>query len=97
MLQALFGLCVILWIEDHECGRGKTYYAASELFLPALEGEEIPEYRIECAPNMKFPNPEDEARRLNSGSFGFVAIRRNIVRVPPATLSVSARAPGKPH
>jgi len=34
MLQALFGLCIVLEVENHESGRGKTYYAASELFQP---------------------------------------------------------------
>jgi len=88
MLQALFGLCVVLDTQEHESGRGKTYYAASELFQPLAEGEEIPEYRIEfAAPGVPFPNPEHEARRLASREFGFVAVRQNIVRVPPAQMS----------
>ena len=45
MLQALFGLCVVLGTEAHESGRGLTYIAASDLFQPLAEGEEIPEYR----------------------------------------------------
>jgi len=89
MLQALFGLCVVLQVEDHESGRGKTYYAASELFQPLAEDEEIPEYRIEFAAGVPFPNPEHEARRLNSGTFGFVAVRQNIVRVPPAQMHLT--------
>ena len=88
MLQALFGLCIVLEVENHESGRGKTYYAASELFQPLAEGEEIPEYRVEfAAPGVPFPNPEHQARRIDSRAFGFVAVRQNIVRVPPAQMS----------
>jgi len=88
MLQALFGLCVVFDVEEHESGRGKTYYAASELFQPLLEGEEFPEYRIEfAAPGVPFPNPEHQARRLDSREFGFIAVRQIIVRVPPAQMS----------
>src|SRR4051812_12079480 len=90
MLQALFGLCVILDVEEHESGRGKTYIAAAELFQPLAEGEEVPEYRIEFACNQAFANPEHEAKRLDSGAFGFVAIRQIIVRVPPAQLGHQA-------
>ncbi|HKQ24109.1 MAG TPA: hypothetical protein VJT81_06670 [Burkholderiales bacterium] len=85
MLQALNGLCVILHTEDDETGRGKMFYAASELFQPITEGEEIPEYRIECATNMPFENPEYQRDRINSGIFGFVAIRKIILRVPTLT------------
>jgi hypothetical protein len=97
MLQALFGLCVVLDVEDHESGRGKTYTAASELFQPLKEGEEIPEYRIECACNMAFENPERELDRINSGAFGFCAIRQIVVRVPPAQFTHRPVAPGQLH
>jgi hypothetical protein len=95
MLKALFGLCVILELAEHESGRGKMYTAASELFQPLAEGEEIPEYRIEFAFDQAFPDPEHEAKRIDNGRFGFVAIRKLIVRVPPATLAVLAPAPGR--
>jgi len=96
-LQALFGLCVVLDARDHESGRGKTYIAASELFQPLTENEEIPEYRIEFAQGRTFPNAEHEARRTNSGAFGFVAIRQIVVRVPPVQLGAAMRAPGRLH
>lgn len=86
MLQALFGLCVVLDVADHESGRGKTYICASALFEPLAEGEEVPEYRIEFAAGMPFPAADHEARRLNNGPFGFVAIRKIVLRVPPLTV-----------
>jgi len=88
MLHALFGLCVILDTVDHESGRGKEYIAASELFQPLAEGEEIPDYRIEFATQGRaFTNPEHEVGALVAqGGFRFKAIRQIIVRVPPATL-----------
>ena len=89
MLQALFGLCVILETYPHESGRGTVYVAASELFEPLAEGEEIPQYRIEMARQQPFERDDWEQRRLNSGDFGFVAIRKLIVRVP--TLAVQYR------
>lgn len=99
LLQALFGLCLILKTEDpEESGRGVMYYAASDLFQPLLEGQEIPEYRLECAwPDQAFENPEREEQCLRSGGFRFVAIRKNIVRVPPAQLFIRATAPGQVH
>ena len=97
MLQALFGLCVVLDTQEHESGRGKTFFAASELFQPLAEGEEIPEYRIECACNMAFENPERERDRINSGAFGFCAIRQIVVRVPPAQFTHRPVAPGQLH
>lgn len=97
MLQALFGLCIVLDVEEHESGRGKTYLAASELFQPLGEGEEIPEYRIEFARNQPFLNPEREAQRVNSGEFGFAAIRQIILRVPAAQLGQRAATPGQLH
>lgn len=92
MLQALFGLCVVLEAYEHESGRGKEYIAASEMFQALNEGEEIPEYRIECAANMAFENPEYQAKRLDSGVFGFVAIRNVILRVPPVSLRTTAHS-----
>ncbi len=97
MLQALFGLCVVLEVEEHDSGRGKTYIGASELFQPLAEGEEIPEYRVEFVCGMPFQNPEHEASRLESGAFGFVAIRQVIVRVPAAQLAHRIAAPGQVH
>lgn len=88
LLQALFGLCVVLEAGDHESGRGKTYIAASELFEALSEGDEVPEYRIEFAFDMPFEALDHEARRLNNGRFGFVAIRKIIVRVPPVSVSL---------
>jgi hypothetical protein len=87
MCAALFALCTLLASEDHESGRGKTYIAASALFEPLAEGEEIPEYRIEFARDCPLPNPEWEAKRVNSGAFGFAAFRKIIVRAPPAQLA----------
>lgn len=92
MLQALFGLCIILKTEAHESGRGTTYIAASELFQPLGEGEEIPEYRIEFAFDRPFENSEREAARMESGKFGFCAVRQFILRVPPASVGVSPKA-----
>lgn len=86
MLQALFGLCVILETEEHESGRGKVFYAASDLFQPLSDNEEIPEYRIEFACGMPFPDAEYEQKRTNNGPFGFVAIRQIILRVPAAAV-----------
>jgi hypothetical protein len=97
MLQALFGLCVVLDAEEHESGRGKSYIAASDLFQPLAENEQVPEYRIEFACNQAFTNPEHEARRLNSGAFGFVAVRQIIVRVPAATFTTHGKAPHQLH
>lgn len=84
LLQALFGLCVVLHTELHESGRGKLFIAASDLFEPLSEGQEIPEYRIEAAwPDKPFAQPWHEQGSLQSGQFRFKAIRKNIVRVPP--------------
>lgn len=88
LLQALFGLCVVLEAGDHDSGRGKTYIAASELFDALEEGDEVPEYRIEFAYGMPFESADYEARRLNGGGCGFVAIRKIIVRVPPIQVSL---------
>jgi hypothetical protein len=95
MLQALLELCAVLEVGEHGSGRGKEYVAVSGLFQPLGEGEEIPEYRIEFACSTPFPNQEHEARRLNSGAFGFVAIRKTIVRAPAASLACRLAAPGQ--
>ena len=97
MLQALFGLCIILDVDDHESGRGKSYIAASEIFQVLTEGDPVPEYRIDFAFDCPFPNPEHEARRLNSGRFGFVATRQIIVRVPAASALTLGQTPRKLH
>lgn len=94
MCAALFALCTVLKELPHESGRGKTFIAASELFEPVLEGAEIPTYRIDFAANRPFEREDYEARRLNSGVFGFVAIRQNIVRVPPLQMKFN---PGAIH
>jgi hypothetical protein len=90
MIAALMALCVVLECEDHESGQGKTYVCASELFQPLNEGDEIPEYRLEFVYDQPFELPEREAARTNSGKFGFVAIRKTIIRAP--LLSIGARA-----
>jgi hypothetical protein len=95
-LQALFGLCVPLEVVDHECGRGKEFCCASEMFQPLAEGEEIPQYRIECEIARPF-TPEENAKATTSGRFKFYAVRRIIVRVPPATLSLSGKLPQNLH
>lgn len=93
LLQALFGLCVILQTEPCESGRGTFYIAASDLFQPLAEGEEIPEYRLEVAwPDQAFPDPEREKDALQSNGFRFAAIRKVIVRVPLASFSVQPQA-----
>ena len=97
MLQALFGLCIVLEVEEHESERGKTYVAASDLFQPLAENEEVPEYRIEFACNQPFTDPEHEGRRLNSGAFGFVAVRQIILRVPTASFITHGKAPNQLH
>jgi hypothetical protein len=91
MCKALFSLCIVLAVEDHESGRGKTYTAASDLFQPLQEDEEIPFYRIEMVCNQPFENPEREAQRVDSGPFGFVAIRQNIIRVPALSFTFQTR------
>jgi len=81
----------ILGVEDHESGRGKAYIAASDLFQELADGEEIPEYRIECVHDQPFANPEWEAKRIDSGKFGFAAFRKIIVRAPPASIGARPR------
>jgi len=84
-LKALFALCLPLEILDHESGRGKEYICSSDLFDPLRQGEEIPEYRIEC--ELALPFTEEENRRATaSGPFKFYAVRKIIVRVPVAQI-----------
>ena len=89
-VAALFTIMTVLKVEPHESGRGKTFFAASDLFQPLLEGEEIPEYRIDSAYDCAFPDADKESRRINVGKFGFVAIRQHIIRVPPASVHAIA-------
>lgn len=89
LLQALFAVCVVLEAYPNESGRGTTYIAASELFQPLAEGEEIPEYRIECAwPDQQFRNPDHELDCVRSGEFRFRAVRQIVVRVPAVSMSI---------
>jgi len=81
-LVALLSLCTVLAKEPHESGRGLRYIAASALFEPLADGAEIPGYRIECAFDMPFEQPDHQARRIDAGRFGFVAIRQHVLRVP---------------
>jgi len=97
MLGALFALGVVVEVEDHECGRGKIYTIACRPqgphFFDALsEGEEIPEYRIEWAHDCAFENPEREAKRVDSGRFGFAFVRKIIVCVPPLQMGVAPQS-----
>ena len=97
MLGALFALGVIVHVEDHESGRGKVYDMACRHNGPALfdalqEGDEIPEYRVEWVHDGTFENPEREAKRVDSGRFGFAFIRKVIVRVPPVQIGTRPRA-----
>lgn len=96
ILPALFSLCIVLSVSAHESGRGLQYIASSGLFQPLSEGDEVPEYRIEYTFDAPFSNPEYEAQRLNTadGRFGFVAIRKNVLRVPPIPLGTRMRFPG---
>jgi hypothetical protein len=92
LLKALFGLGVVLHVEPCESGRGMTYIAASELFEPIVDGQEIPEYRIEFAwEGRAFTNPEHEKDCTTSGAFRFKAVRQVIVRVPPAQFAHQMR------
>lgn len=91
LLKALFGLCVILETEEvDETGHGKMFYASSDLFEPLAEGENIPEYRIECAwPDQPFKNPDYEKDCIRAGNFRFRAVRKYVINVPPLTTVVS--------
>lgn len=95
MVGALFGLVKVIKEGRHESGRGKEFYVACPadvpLFEPLREGEEIPEYRVEFVYDRKFERDDLEARRVNNGRFGFVAIRNFIIRVPPIQMHIAAR------
>jgi len=95
MVGALIALFAVLHIEDHESGRGKVFTVAAKPPMIALDelddGEEIPQYRVEFAYGRPFENPEWEARRINSGRFGFAFFRKIIVRVPVLAMSVNSR------
>lgn len=82
MVGALLKLCTVLSETRHESGRGRLFIAASPLFQPLLEGEEIPEYMIEFVYGGRFEREDRERDRIDSGPFGFVAVRNFIVRVP---------------
>lgn len=84
----------IISIAPHESGHGTTVIAAHPgLFEPLLEGEEVPHYRIEFAVDgVPFEDPAQEARRFNAKGFGFVAVRRYIVRVPVSAMKMYASA-----
>jgi hypothetical protein len=98
MLQALFSLCVILHTEQHENGRGISYYAASEkLFQPITDGSDIPEYRLEIVYDRAFENPERERGRINVGLWGFCAVRKTILRVPPVQVQMTPIGFGGPR
>lgn len=97
MLRALFGLCVVLEVGEHESGRGKLYIATSDLFQPLTEGEEIPTYRIEYAYDCAFDDPTHETVRVNNGPFGFVAVRQNIVRAPSIEFPLHLPLPSSTH
>lgn len=89
-VAAMLRIMTVLKVEPHESGRGKTFYAASDLFQPLMEGEEIPEYRIDSAYDCEFPDAEKQARRINVGQFGFVATRQFIIRVPTLNTRIHA-------
>lgn len=94
MLQALFGLCLVLDTVEHDSGRGRTYFASSALFQPLNPGDEIPEYRIESAwLDLAFKNPEHEQDCIKNAGFRFKAIRNTIIRVPPASFGTFPRTP----
>jgi hypothetical protein len=83
LVRALMSLCKVLHAEPHESGRGTRYVAASALFQPLLEGEEIPEYRIEFRQDSApFDTMEDECRALAHSGLRFAAFRQHIIRVP---------------
>lgn len=94
LFKALHKIITPLRKEPDDTGRGVMFYAASDLFEPLLEGAEIPEYRIESIHvDARFPQPDHEARRINSDRFAFVAIRKIIIRVPPAVLGHAVPRP----
>lgn len=101
MCGALFALLIVLKVEEHESGRGKRYYVACDAGVPLFErladGSEIPEYRVEFVHGRTFESPDWEARRVNSGEFGFAAIRKTIIRVPAISVGMSAHSAQRYH
>ena len=89
MCQALLSVCSVILDEPHESGRGRFIMAASQLFEPLEEGEEIPEYRIEAVCDADFADEEKRRLSVRSGRFRFYATRQNIVRVPPVAMTTS--------
>lgn len=90
LCRALLSVGKVLKHGRHPDGNAETFYVASDMFDPLSEGEEIPVYRIDFVANCPFDDPDKEARRVNVGPFGFVAIRQYILRVPPATFALRA-------
>lgn len=89
--RALLAACVVLNEARTECGRGWEFIAASPLFEALHEGEDIPRYRIEMAANCPFDDPEHEARRVDVGPIGFVAVRQYVLIVPPIEVIASVK------
>jgi hypothetical protein len=90
LMRALFSLCLVLKAWDHESGRGKEYICASDLFDEVAEGNEVPEYRLEFDhPTLPLADREAAARCVKVGDFGFRAVRKIIVRVPPLAVTQS--------
>ena len=90
-ISALFGICTLLHSEEHESGRGMAFIVACDAFDEIPEGGEIPDYRIEAVYDQAFENPEWQARRVDSGRFGFAFFRKIVVRVPPASVGMQPR------
>lgn len=89
-IAALMSILVVLKAEPHENGRGTAFFVACDkdctLFEPLKEGENVPEYRLSSVYDQKFEQEDHEARRVNVGLYGFVAVRKTIIRVPPASM-----------
>jgi hypothetical protein len=97
MVGALLAMCTVIAVEDHESGRGKRFILAGPMFDELKEGEEIPEYRIEFVYDQPFENQDWQARRVNSGNFGFAFFRKTIIRVPALNVGIRSNAPHHLH
>lgn len=97
LMHALSKIITPLRKEPDETGRGIMYYAASDLFEPLNEGDGIPEYRIEAVYDGHFAQADHEARRIEAGQWAFVAIRKIVIQVPPATWAHISPAPLTRH